>query len=229
MINQKIRYSVVYDYIKNLNTNNYSICEVGSGNFGMGRFLRKLPFTGVDTNFTDYSGSVKPFPKYMTPVKADATKNLPFSNDSFDLVVCMDVFEHIPREKRTPYIEELLRISNEAVLIGFPCGRKSLKSDLRQRNIIRFFKRKVPAWLEEHIDGEYPGEKELDIMLKRRKLKYVTFGNESIIIHNLIQYFEMFTKGTSFFDFLLPMAFLVRLSTLGRYFYRKVYIVKKKR
>lgn len=229
MINQKIRYSVIYNYIKKLGGNNCSICEVGSGNFGMGRFIKRVPFTGVDVNFSDYSKDIKPFPKNMTPIESDVTKKLPFPKNCYNLVVSMDVFEHLPKKKRKHYLEELLRISKGVVIVGFPCGRKSLESDLKQRKFIRFFKRNVPMWLEEHVTGEYPCENELDNVLIKQRLEYISFGNESIFIHNIIQYFEMLSKGTSLFDFLLPMTFLERLSKIGRYFYRKVYIINKER
>ena len=56
MINQLVRYLPVINFIQN-NTH-FTICEVGSGSYGIGRFL-DINFIGIDTTFDDYSSVVQ--------------------------------------------------------------------------------------------------------------------------------------------------------------------------
>lgn len=45
---------------------------------------------------------------------------LPFKDRGFDAAVSSDTLEHIPPEHRNPFVSELARVSNEAVIIGAP-------------------------------------------------------------------------------------------------------------
>jgi GT2 family glycosyltransferase/SAM-dependent methyltransferase len=45
---------------------------------------------------------------------------LPFPEDSFDLVTCHDTLEHVPLERKTEFIAELLRVSRGPVLVVAP-------------------------------------------------------------------------------------------------------------
>ncbi|MEO8523682.1 MAG: class I SAM-dependent methyltransferase [Caldimonas sp.] len=58
-------------------------------------------------------------------VKGDATE-LAFDDDSFDLVVCTEVLEHIPPELLEKACSELARVSKKHVLVGVP-----YKQDIR--------------------------------------------------------------------------------------------------
>ena len=55
----------------------------------------------------------------ITCVQGDIT-GLNFSEDSFDLVFCAEVLEHIPPHLLTKACEELVRVSNKYLVIGVP-------------------------------------------------------------------------------------------------------------
>jgi ubiquinone/menaquinone biosynthesis C-methylase UbiE len=55
----------------------------------------------------------------ITPMQGDVT-NLLFPNNSFDLVVCTEVLEHIKPEKLEQACNELSRVSKKYLLIGVP-------------------------------------------------------------------------------------------------------------
>jgi len=60
-------------------------------------------------------------------VKGDATA-LEFADNTFDLVVCAEVLEHIPTHLLAAACEELSRVSGKHVLIGVPY-RQDLRTD----------------------------------------------------------------------------------------------------
>jgi hypothetical protein len=56
----------------------------------------------------------------------EATRQ-PFPSGSFDLVVSLDVLEHIPEEQRNDYLAELDRVSSRWILLGAPFYSKSVE------------------------------------------------------------------------------------------------------
>jgi hypothetical protein len=64
-----------------------------------------------DAKFTGCDLALSENPVHnMTFVQSTASK-LPFPDASFDLVVCMDVLEHIPKMEREKAVEEIMRVA----------------------------------------------------------------------------------------------------------------------
>lgn len=59
-------------------------------------------------------------------VKGDITSRLNFSDELFDVVLCAEVLEHIPKNKLVNACSELIRMAKHYVLIGVP-----YKQDIR--------------------------------------------------------------------------------------------------
>jgi len=55
----------------------------------------------------------------MTYVNGDSL-NIPFSDNSFDLVFSVDMLEHIKKADRMKAIEEAIRVTNKTCIITFP-------------------------------------------------------------------------------------------------------------
>ena len=98
-----------------------SILEVGSGGLGIAPYL-KMPVTGVDKEFEP------PFHPLLKRVVGDATE-LTFPNDSFDVVISIDMLEHLPKQKRQVAVLEMLRVAKSLVVIGVPCGQEAGEHD----------------------------------------------------------------------------------------------------
>ena len=49
---------------------------------------------------------------------------LPFKRKSFDVVCAIDVIEHIPKKNRKIFLENLLEIASQKVILSFPIGTK---------------------------------------------------------------------------------------------------------
>ncbi len=74
-------------------------------------------------------------------VKGDVTK-LDFPDNSFDVIVCTEVLEHIPRELLGQACREIIRVARHEAVIGVP-----YKQDLRAgRTTCRACGRKNPPW-----------------------------------------------------------------------------------
>lgn len=130
-----------------------SVLEVGSGGLGIVPYLNR-PVTGVDVQFD------KPIHPMLKPETGDATK-LEFANDSFDIVLSVDMLEHLPKEKRKKAIDEMVRVAKKAVVVGVPCGTLSLVHDKQiQESYKKRFGKEFP-FAEEHIKFGLPEEEDI--------------------------------------------------------------------
>jgi len=78
------------------------VLDVGCGAIGLRALEPGLDITGLD---------IVPRPQYPGPfVEADATAQIPFADEEFDLVYCSSVIEHVPRERRQRLAEEIKRV-----------------------------------------------------------------------------------------------------------------------
>lgn len=83
------------------------ILEVGAG------VLSPLAQLRPDTLTLDIS--LKPGVKLIA-----SASNLPFKDRSFDVVVCLDTIEHLPRRMRDQAIKEMIRVAKKRVIISAP-------------------------------------------------------------------------------------------------------------
>lgn len=114
-----------------------SVLEIGSGSKGIGPFLGRR-FVGVDSSF------VSPFSPHLLPVLAHGDR-LPFGDRSFDATMSIDMIEHVPAERRTRVIGELLRVSRRGVFVAVPCGPLAERQD-----------RELDARYLAHVGSRYP-------------------------------------------------------------------------
>ncbi len=84
------------------------ILDVGGGVKGLNRFVKNKV---VVTNLAEGE------------VLADG-RALPFADNSFAVVTCMDVLEHIPPQDRGKFINQLKRVAQKMVVLSFPIGTK---------------------------------------------------------------------------------------------------------
>ena len=54
-------------------------------------------------------------------------KNLPFENNSFDVVSALDVLEHIPEKDRGDFLSELARVSKDSLFLSAPFSDSSIE------------------------------------------------------------------------------------------------------
>lgn len=155
-----------------------TVLEVGSGGLGIAPYLRR-EITGVDIDFQP------PYHPYLNRIKADASK-LPFSADSFDVVISSDMLEHLNKKDRENAISEMIRVAKDKVIIGVPCGSEAYKQDQYLDSLYQALKNKRYHFLEEQITLGLPDKKEIsDTIFKSAKLhnksiKLKIKGNENL-------------------------------------------------
>jgi hypothetical protein len=154
MLNQLARYSAVVPLVEE--RPGEALLEVGSGSEGIARFADgRWAVTVCDRDFTDY-GSLAEVPEDgLRRVQGDVTR-LPFADGEFDVVVALDLLEHLPSDLRPLALAELARVARSRLIAGCPCGGGALAAD---RSLARYYAiqpRATPPWLVEHLENGFP-------------------------------------------------------------------------
>ncbi len=92
-----------------------SLLEVGCGD---GRIINNLKnnhekLYGIDIN-------KEALKKVLVPTKQADASIIPFKDNSFDIVLCCEVLEHIPYDKYLQSLNELERVARKYILISVP-------------------------------------------------------------------------------------------------------------
>ncbi len=137
-----LRYLPIVDEIKSLSLENSDILEVGSGGLGITPYIRKKVI-GIDVEFSP------PIHENLIPVKASAIR-IPFKDDAFDVVISIDMLEHIEENYRRQAIFELLRVTRKLLCIAVPCGQLSQKQDSELASVYKKLLKKEFNFFAEH-------------------------------------------------------------------------------
>lgn len=91
---------------------------------------------------------------------------LPYPDSAFDVVVSSDVFEHIPRELRSSWADELARVARLGQVHTVPCDSQDgrWESSLVDREFDTWYRAMVgepERWTAEHIENGVPTLDEL--------------------------------------------------------------------
>lgn len=87
-------------------------------------------------------------------------KKLPVGDQSYDTVVSVDTFEHIPGTERPLFAKELCRVAKKQVVILAPYGSK--EHSATEKRLVDSYKRQgksVPNYLQEHVKFGLPKER----------------------------------------------------------------------
>ena len=115
---------------------------------------------------------------------------MPFKNNSFDNVICIDTLEHIQKDKRKLFINELIRVSKKILVIGTPHSEAYFFENLILNLGILFGKEM--KWLKEHKENTLPKKEEISEILKNEK--FTIYKNCNIVIWFLQILLDFFTK-----------------------------------
>jgi len=87
-----------------------NILEIGPGNGFISDYLKKRDFN-IKTLDID---------KDLKPDKLGSVLNIPFDKNSFSLVACFELLEHIPYKKIPKALKEIQRVTKKYVVISIP-------------------------------------------------------------------------------------------------------------
>jgi SAM-dependent methyltransferase len=121
-----------------------------------GELARFLPSTGVTTANVDPPADV-----------LFTGSELPFPEDSFEVVSSLDVLEHLERPQRQAHIAELVRVARERVVVCCPLGTPAhveAERELAARYEHRFIK--------EHLEKGLPEEEELRVLVSSLSFRF---------------------------------------------------------
>ncbi len=107
-LNRFISYFYQINWIQELNPSN--ILEIWIGNKTVSTYLKTQ---GFNVHTCDFDSTLQP------DTCADI-RNLPFQNNSFDVILCCEVLEHLPFSELNKVIDELARISSKNLIISVP-------------------------------------------------------------------------------------------------------------
>jgi 2-polyprenyl-3-methyl-5-hydroxy-6-metoxy-1,4-benzoquinol methylase len=130
-------FSSLISLIKSLKT--ISILDAGCGE---GFTMDKLIKSGIGSRIEgiEYSKESILFGKKLFPqlnIKQASIYDLPYKDNSFDLVVCTEVLEHLEEPEKA--VKEMLRVSGKYLIISVPNEPFFMLSNfLRGKNISRF-------------------------------------------------------------------------------------------
>ena len=157
-VDTALRYAAVIELIRPLFRPDLRILEVGSGAAGVTAFL-KFPVVGVDPAFerTETLGT-----PYLTRVEGSADA-LPFDDESFDVVLSVEMLEHVPAPARASALRELFRVVRPGgrIIVTFPADATARRLDLALNEAYRRRYGSDHPWVSEHIAEGVPATQEV--------------------------------------------------------------------
>ena len=159
MLNQLVLYEPVLRLIRELGGG--TLLDVGSGSVGARRWLgAEWNITAVDADFQDYGTATGPAADGAHRVVGDV-RGLEFPASRFDVVLALDLLEHIDRDDRPQALGELARVARQRLIVACPAGRPALDVDRRLARLYASRGWPEPGWLADHLANGFPEPREL--------------------------------------------------------------------
>ena len=154
-----LRYIPVVKVLKKLKLDRSKILEVGSGSLGITPYLKR-EIDGLDVNFSG------PQSQLVNKIKGTADK-IPFRKNSYDVVISVDVLEHLPKEAREKAVTEHLRVAKKLAIIVVPIGELSEKQDEELHKRWGKIFKEPNQFLEEHVQHGLPRIDEILVQIDK--------------------------------------------------------------
>ncbi len=222
-----LRYQPIVKVIDNLTgKSQLKIAEVGSGSLGIGPYLKKN-FIGFDVAFSNSKSS------FLKPIVASANKIPKRFTNQFDLVLSVDMMEHLPPSDRNLALKNMVSLTKKYLLISFPSGRQSFLVD----RILNWYYQKTHQkkfnFLTEHLKFSLPKTEEVVVELtkiaqkqNKKIIKKKIVNNTSGFLHLGLLLFGF--SQNKYLTRLFFLTFFLRnfLAKINFFPYRKLIVLK---
>lgn len=123
------------------------VLEIGIGNGFVSKYLkeRKVNILTLDVD------------KRLNPDIVGSVLNIPFSDESFDVVACYEVLEHLPFENFSKALSEIFRLSKSYAILSLPDASRVYRVYL-QIPKIGVFKRLISLPRFKNLIHKFDGE-----------------------------------------------------------------------
>ena len=140
-------------------------------------------------------------PQYIL---GDAT-DMQFEDNYFDIIVALDVYEHIPPERRENFLSEINRVCKNNFIICAPMQSERIqRAEERVNEVYKTINSKDFIWLKEHSDNVLPSLDWTKEFFKENNIKFKSF------CHGTLEIWEILMSIT-FFSTLYPQAYSYRI------------------
>ena len=121
--------------------------------------------------------------------------NIPYDDNTFDVVMCCNVVEHVAPEKWDMFINELLRVSQDLVYITTNNLAKTKSPNIKffvdhkfrilflDQNHTITFRRKIPSWVSRFYDME-DYVRSIGMLENTKSILDVGTGNKGVVAQN---------------------------------------------
>ncbi|MFH1453374.1 MAG: class I SAM-dependent methyltransferase [Armatimonadota bacterium] len=210
-----LRYHPVISFINK--KDGLNILEVGSSSRGLANYTDRY-VTGVDLCFEGVQLN------NLKQVCASSSE-LPFKDKEFDMVVCMDVLEHIEEKERLGAMLEMFRVSGRYLVVGAPCGDKALSLDRVYNKKFEKICGVKHGYITEHIKYGLPDiDKYLDLV-KGYNFKVVkVMDNVPLSLWKFVNL--NFMRRGVFTNLFFKSVFPFVKGLKGKDYYRKIYFIE---
>lgn len=125
------------------------VLDAGAGAAGLATYLPNLPIVALDLQFSASPRAT------LGGVRASVIC-LPFPDSAFSTTIACDLFEHLEPADRPSALRELLRVTQDVLVVAFPSGPSAMEDDRWLARRLGWLHRPLPDWLEEHLVLDHP-------------------------------------------------------------------------
>jgi len=120
----KTMLAIMHDYLEATSTSSLRLLDVGSSTGIIANYLADhfLQVTGIDIDKEAINFAAETFQKPNLEFKTDDLMKLSFSDETFDVVICTQIYEHVPDAQTM--IKEICRVLKPGGICYFAAGNR---------------------------------------------------------------------------------------------------------